>query len=455
MEMKPATNLTDAFNLCDPGEPLAAGDLRYVDLVGGRGGGDAALTHCRRRILRSESPLVQLVLGHRGCGKTTELRRLGTGLAEAGFFVIEVDVEADVDLEDVGPVEVLLSVLHHLEVGLRAARVRLPRKTVDDFVTWLGEVALELPLRRDLETELWSEVGGGRRPPLFARLLSRLTGLVKTGGAPKLELRQRLESHLPQLMHRGGRLINAARAAVERAGQSDLVLIVDHLDRVALKQCAPGRSSHEALFVSRGALLKEFGCHTVLTAPFSLLFSTRLADLRTLFPVQHVLPVVRIAERASRRPWPQGRLLLQQLLSRRVDLKLLEDGVAEIMIAASGGHPGLLLTLVRQALDFCDQAPVTFDAASKAVRRLIDDFWCLIPEEQLELLAKVYRDQKVKNDATHQRLVSDLVVIQYQSDATWYDVHPMVVEQAEFQQTFKSLAKAKPGAKAGPQPVKP
>ncbi len=52
MNSRPATNLIDAFNLCDPARPLEAGDSRYVDLAPGRGDEGSAIARCRKRILR-------------------------------------------------------------------------------------------------------------------------------------------------------------------------------------------------------------------------------------------------------------------------------------------------------------------------------------------------------------------------------------------------------------------
>ena len=97
----PATNLADAFNACDPASPLDAGDPRYVDLTPGRGEEGSAVAQCRKRILRSSSPLVQLFAGHRGCGKSTELRRLQHTLEEDGYFVAFFKAEQSLDLEDI------------------------------------------------------------------------------------------------------------------------------------------------------------------------------------------------------------------------------------------------------------------------------------------------------------------------------------------------------------------
>ena len=121
MGPRPATNLTAAFNSCDPARPLEAGDARWVDLAPGRGDEGSALAQCRKRILRSAYPLVQLLAGHRGSGKSTELRRLQRQLESDGYFVAYFEADADLDIEDTEPPDLLLAYIRNLEAALREA----------------------------------------------------------------------------------------------------------------------------------------------------------------------------------------------------------------------------------------------------------------------------------------------------------------------------------------------
>lgn len=266
----PATDLSGAFNACDPASPLDAGDPRYVDLAAGRGDEGSAVAQCRTRILRSRAPLVQLFAGHRGSGKSTELRRLRRGLEDDGYFVAYFEVDSDLDLEDTEPTDILLAIVRNLEKSLRDAALAVDRKLLEDFLLWFGEVVLEKTERRQIEAELRTEIGLKADIPLFARLLARFAGQLKTGTESKRHLRRQLDPQVSQLVERGHLLVSAARGAVRDAGHKDLVLIVDNLDRIALKDRGDGRTSHEVLFIERGELLKGFGCHSVVTVPISL-----------------------------------------------------------------------------------------------------------------------------------------------------------------------------------------
>ncbi len=441
MTIQPATTLEAAWNLCDPAAPLDPDDPRWVDLTPARGDEGAAADQCKKRIQRASNPLTQLICGQRGCGKSTELRRLRRDLEADGAAVVALDLAADLDLEDTEPTDVVVAILRQLEAGLRRSGTELDGQLLADTALWLGKTAWGATRRNQVEARVRADLGGAGTP-LLAKVLARLSGQVRAGGWAKTDVRRNLDPHLWQLMARLQQLVDAAREAVKKQGRSDLVLLVDGLDRVALREHGSGRTNHDVLFVDRGALLTSLGCHVVFAAPVTLFFSPRLPEVRSVFPYRHLLPAVRIAERASRSPWVPGRELLRDLLGCRVDLgTLFRPGIDDILIAASGGHLQLLLTLVRSALDFVDQPPVPLEAARNGFRRLVNDYERSIPEDAWPKLARVDRFLKLKSDARHQRLLFDLNVVAYQNGECWYDVHPAVMELQPFRDAYKRLEK--------------
>lgn len=436
----PARTLKDAFNACDPVQPLPAGDGRYVDLSPGRGDEGGAVNQCLRRIVWSADPLVQLFAGHRGCGKSTELRRLQRDLERQDYAVVYIEAETDIDLEDTRPTDILLALVRSLDLALRDKDLAVDAKLLDDFLLWFGEVVLEKSEVREIMAEVHTEAEVKGGVPLFAKLLARFSGWVKTGTESKKNLRQKLDPQISQLLQRTRNFTQAARLAAKNKGAKDLVLIVDSLDRVALKELDDGRSTHEVIFIERGELLKGLGCHTVYTVPISLLFSPRLPNLSAIFPDRHVVPMVKIANRRTREPWAEGHALVLELLAHRLDLGVIfEPGAAEKLVDASGGHPRHLITLARYAFDFTEELPVTNLAAERAAQRLVNDYGRAIPEHHWDLLARVWADQAVKNDSDHQQMLFNLSVLEYQNEERWCDVHPAVLELPQFQKARSAL----------------
>ncbi len=433
----PATTLEDAFNACDP-TPLAAGDERYTDLAPGRGNDGNAVAQCQRRIVRSERPLVQLFAGHRGCGKSTELQRLQNALEEADYFVAYIEAHTDIDLEDTEPTDILLSVIRSLDLSLRDAGIEVNEKYLEEFTGWFAEVVLEKTQRTEIEAEVRSEAEVSGGVPLFAKLLARFSGWIKTGTESKKQVRHRLDPQLSQFLSRGKLFVDQARVAVQKQGKKDIIIIVDSLDRIALKTLKDGRTSHEVLFIERGDLLNGLYCHMVVTVPISLLFSPKASNLGAIFPDWHILPMVKIAERRTRAEWDTGRDLLKKLLGHRLKVDVIFSNEAlDKLIAASGGHPRYLMMLVRYALDFVDELPVTESAVVKAIQRLVNDFDRSVPHDHWPLLAEVHEQQAVQNDAPHQLMLFNLSVLEYQNAERWCDVHPVILQIRAFQEASR------------------
>jgi energy-coupling factor transporter ATP-binding protein EcfA2 len=280
----PAKTIVDAFRACNPVETLDADDPRYVDFSSGRGDEGLAAAQCRKRIVRSDSPLVQLLAGHRGCGKSTELRRLKRSLEESKNAVALLDAETDLDLEDTEPTDILLALIRGLEEELRKQKLQLKAEDLKSFESWFTETVIEKTDRTQFETEIRAEIKAEANVPFFASLMAKFSGWIKRGTDSKTTVRRKLEPQLSQLIDRGALLFQQARNLVQNEGKKDLVVIVDGLDRIALKRRDNGQSSHEFIFIERGDLLRGFACHTILTVPISLMFSAQASNLGTIFP---------------------------------------------------------------------------------------------------------------------------------------------------------------------------
>ena len=105
--------LTQIYNAFDPKRPLEPDDPFYVKCHEVRGD-ENIINEVGRKIVRAESLTYQLYTGHRGVGKSTELRRLRRYLEEQGRKVIYFEATDDLDNVNVQYTDILLSCTRHL-----------------------------------------------------------------------------------------------------------------------------------------------------------------------------------------------------------------------------------------------------------------------------------------------------------------------------------------------------
>jgi hypothetical protein len=145
----PAKNIFDVYEACHPETPLKPGDPRYVDLREVRGGRNLArVIHRRIRSTKHPSYHQHLITGHRGCGKSTELRQIKGELEDKGLFCVYFDVEDVLDVNDVEYLDVLLAIARVVYEELKEARITLPEQPLRALDDWFAEVILTEALMR-------------------------------------------------------------------------------------------------------------------------------------------------------------------------------------------------------------------------------------------------------------------------------------------------------------------
>lgn len=444
--MPPADTLRDAYNAANPTEPLQPGDPRYVDCTDVRGDEDT-VSQLFRVISFSDKPTHQLFTGHRGCGKSTELLRLQKRLEEAGFYVVYFAVDEDLDSNDLIYTDLLLSIARRVVAQTSRDGIDLgdALKTVE---TWFREVIYQETEWDRVEEELKSEAEFGlglpKGLPLIGKLLTRLTGQIKTGDEIKKEIRQRLDSQIPQLIGGLNDLLRRADVEVLRAGRKGVAVIVDNLDRVTYKDLGEGRTSHDALFIEHGDQLCALRCHAVYTVPISMMYGLSARNLDGIFDRSHVLPMIKAHEPRVRGGGQcrEGVQRLRAIIAQRINLAALcEEEAVEYFCHACGGHPRDLMTLVRHSIEYADERqpkPITLAAARRADARLVSAFSRMIPEPYFEKLVAVYQTNKIKKDEDHQKMLFSQSILEYANGTEpWHDVHPAVQKLRSFQDLLK------------------
>ena len=435
-----ATTLKDAYNAVDPAQPLFPHDPRYVDLTPVRGTDvvDSLFTN----LTWSQRFLSQLITGHRGCGKSTELLRLRARLEEAGYVVLYFEADDDLDLNDLEYTDLLLTMARHVVSDLHPYGISLRPELLEDIEAWFSETLYTKEQHREIERELSSEarlgLGLPEGLPLLAYLMARVTGQIKTGRAVKSEIRRKLDPQVSQLIGNLNLLLKDAQVKLLQQQKLGLVFLVDNLDRLIYRDLGDRRTTHTALYVEHGEQLCALDCHTIYTVPISLMYSHYATVVRSIFPRHHVLPMIKWHHRDDT-PSIEGMNYLRELLAARLDLELLcTPEAVEYLCRASGGHPRDLMILTRQACEYAPRdvwpRPITLTVAQRAEADLVADYSRMIPEEHYPLLARVHLTKEVRSDEAHELMLYNLTVLEYiNGTPPWHDVHPAVLRLPKFQ----------------------
>lgn len=281
----PADNLAEAWRRLDPVKPLPSGSPWYVDCADERG------THnFVERILQAitwategqgESAFVHdLVVGHRGSGKSTELLRLKDQLEHEGFYVHYVDLVTHKDANDLDSEAILTILLRCLVEDLGSEGIQLRQGLLDSIAEWFSERVKTTVGSKSAQVGAEVDAALGSKSPLVS-LLARFTGFVRWGTETRDTLTVEYVNYLTEL--RGmvdALLIDAGLKLRERPQyRNGLVIIADSLDHITL----PARQ--DEIFIDSAEILTKLSAHLLVTVPSALLATGRDGDLLPEVPL--------------------------------------------------------------------------------------------------------------------------------------------------------------------------
>ena len=430
--MKPL-NVKRFYNACNPGKTLNMGNpddqKYYINFSSVRGG--EIVEELGQTILLSDESTCQLFTGHIGCGKSTELLRLKEELEEQSFHVVYFESSQDLDMADVDISDILLAIARQVSESLETVGIKLKPGY---FSNLFGEISnfLQTPIDFSLGAEL--SLG-----------IAKVTAQTKESPKLRNQLRDYLEPRTSNILKSiNDELLIPATEKLKQRGKEGLVVIVDNLDKVDNTSKPWGRRQPEYLFIDRGEQLSRLQCHVVYTIPLALMFSPEYGKLQSSLGSAKVLPMVPVQARQGNN-FEVGIELLRQLVLTRAfpDLPHPErlNRVTEVfdsietldrLCCVSGGHVRNLLRLLHECIPK-ERPPLSRNCLEGVIKQRCNELTLGIKDEDWDLLRQVRQIKKVRGEEGYQSLLRSLFVFEYRdSDGSWFDINPVLVEAKEF-----------------------
>jgi hypothetical protein len=425
MDYQPPSHLLEVLQKIEYEEALPDGDPRYVDSREARGS-EKTFTRLARKFGWDPAsnaffaPYEKHILffGHIGIGKTTELRRYAGQLnASRRFYVVEVDVLAKLDRNNLQYTEVLMAMAETLLERLHVDGVALAAEALEPLQHWFGNVVETQTTTKELSAELKTVAEGGGGIPGLIKLLAKFTAAFKTGSSQKSEWQRKIRNDFSALAQAFNTLIRRAEAHLAREARAErrLLFLIDGTDKMR------GEDTQQ-FFVQDAEQLLAIETLVIYTAPLHLKYDGRLGGK---LDADIVLPMIKLYERDGGR-FEAGWRTMRRLLLLRADRCLFaSDAELDRLVEFSGGHPRELLRLLKLC---CELAEDRIDASvvQTAIEKLAADYRYFLKPADYALLKTIDSNPAdAGNDEQAQELLHRLALLQY-NDGTWRRSHPVV-----------------------------
>ena len=434
-----ATTLKTAYQLCNV-EPLEGEDLEryYVNLSGVRKTTAIASVNTRLDFQEAEKYTTILFTGHRGCGKSTELKRIQKEW-EKYYRVIYLEVNEETDINDVGYTDFYLITIKQVEFEMRRLGLKLDPRLMENFEAWFKDVTQETERTVESSVSVEGEVTLGPEAPFLAKLLVKLLAQIKGSDKQKKTIRQTLEKDISRLKADINLLLNDAVKKLRKKfpQYKGFLIIFDNLDRVP-----PEVANH--LFFDYAAQLQQLDCTIVYTVPLSVLSSTK--NLNNNFGNPHIVPMVNIYEfnrdNCDLNYNQTGLDTMASLIERRVEVdKIFESREQLLELAkASGGHVRQLMQMMQTACltaSTNEHDKINAEDVIYAIKQEQFNFERFIPQSHYPVLAEVCLTKNITKDDVGQLMLFNTSVLEYNGKNRWNYPNPVVKQSEEFKKALR------------------
>ncbi len=431
MDAAPAT-LLDVSSTVDFRQALEMGDPRYVDTTQARAEGFQREFQLRLGYDPRDGHFTPpapgkhvLFFGHVGCGKSTELTRLCTGLHDpTRFWVVRVNLLDLIDSNNARYSDVWLAVSQRLLEQAQQDGLTISKVVVDAWRNWFHERVRTLETMGALDSELKTEASTEIGIPFIAKLLGKLTTAIKVGASYRDSLRMVVQNTYSDFVTALNQLVAEVGDQIRRRGKGQEVLFaIDGADRFQ-------GDDWRHLFIDDANQLTQIRCVAVYTAPMALLSSGARLDLFG----QTVLPMVKLWE--SDHPSQRRDIAfttMRELVLKRCHYRLFDSvETLDKLIEWSGGHLRDLLRLLSEACIVAEQSFFDIASVDAAAGRLASNYRAWLSKDDYAVLARAEQDPV--NDGAGDaiiRLVERGALLEY-NHLSWRRPHPVVRTLAGF-----------------------
>ncbi|MCL2225005.1 MAG: hypothetical protein FWB96_08585 [Defluviitaleaceae bacterium] len=435
-----AENLAGVRNAFEP-EPLDGEDLNefYCDCTMESRVGNKRVSPLEDLFELCSRPSAQnahLLLGHRGCGKSTELNKLKIRFQGEGQPVAVIDCQKEMDVFRGNHWDLMLLITDGLCRIARENNIKLPEateKAIYDFLLKEQIIESEQERAADLGTDFNLSAGLPVIGGIFGAI-ARVTGSMKYNEYTRTKVTETMQKRVSEWVAYTNVIADCIKSGSD---MKEPVLIFEALDKFGMAS-EPGKIFE----IFRYSPLASMSFPIIYTFPISQLYSTQFADLGGLYN-HHTLPMIKVINKDGSR-YQAGIESIRKIVALRIadGFNLFSDekdengdDVLTVLIIKTGGLLRHLFECIATAATLSkrgDKTQIEMEDAELALRKIKDDLTRRLHGDDYRKLTEIYNNEKLREERNDKpfmlQMLQAITIVEYSNGKHWHDVHPLVAE---------------------------
>lgn len=364
-----------------------------------------------------------LFMGHKGCGKSTEIKNISENLKDQ-YCIVTFSIASEIELQGIEYVDVLFVIMEQLlEFVDNHKDLNCNKKVLDQMYDyWNQEKIKELVHYEDAEMGVNAEA----KISFLKAISLSCKGILKAGSESKDIIRKMIEPRLNVLIGMMNELVTDINMQLRRQYQQELLVIIEDMDKLDIEEA-------RHIFVLHRRALLSLKLNMIISFPIYMVYTPDFSMIRDDFNKCILYSMIKVNNKDHTR-YDAGINIMKKIVEKRMDCSLIDDDALDLIVLKSGGAiRDMFYMLSEAALDKLNNeeldTPINVDEARNVVQRLKSEYERNITsQEQYETLIRIYEEPQPTNTDEHlSKLLQTLSVIEYNGER-WCGVHPVLVD---------------------------
>ena len=373
------------------------------------------------RIRTSREKTHILVVGHGGCGKSTELRMLSLKLRKSGVSVIIIEARDDLDLNNFSYIDIFMLIVERLTEYAKdnENKFKIPTKLIKAFNEALTTKITQEYWESKSEAGMEAGASISASLPFLFSFVSKIAASLKLGSAQREEIRRQIDPKMKEIIN----ALNALLDEINSHSDNKIVIIIDGLEKCQTDNAVK-------LFSRDISSLSAINTHLILACPINIYRSPVANTLQGYFIRPAMMPMIKTHYPDSLdNPFKYGVDVIKALIGKRVEDSFFDDGIIDEIIKMGGGSLRDTCSLLSDsAFEAYMRGSKTVDQPSfeRAMNQFATDVFYRAESKYYPMIKRIFEgERQPRNNSDLAQLLYAGVVFEYNGDG-WIDLHPLI-----------------------------
>ena len=372
-----------------------------------------------------------LLLGHRGCGKSTELNRMSERLAADGYYVKTINCSMDLDLFNIVYSDLFILMGEALLQMAEELECQIEDNVLENIKNFWIE-GTETVVAQEIGTaslETGMSVGTKGILAGILNIFAKIKTDLKFNEETRKEYRRKISVRSSEWI---GILGQVAEEIARKTDGKRPIIIFEDLDKLNPEDAW-------RVFYNYAAILSGMKFPVIYTFPIGLSYDARFSALESYF-ITKTLPMIKIATIDSQ-PFGEGINIIRDIVKKRASSALFEEKVLERLIQFTGGSLRDLFHVINASAKRANRREsesISMEDAERALEEIKTSLTRRIEEKDYTFLLNIYNGNKerIEDKEMLLKMLQASVVLEY-NGKRWHNVHPLVIKFFEEQGMIK------------------